>query len=55
MDIIMSGNKDLRELTLEDMEKVSGGMHDREENRRYEIFEGGNCPHCGRYLPPTEN
>ena len=50
MDIIMSGNKDLRELTLEDMEKVSGGMHDREENRRYEIFEGGNCPHCGRYF-----
>ena len=26
MDIIMSGNKDLRELTLDDMNKVSGGV-----------------------------
>ncbi len=40
----------VRELNLEEMNKVSGGMHDREENRRYEIFEGGNCLHCGMYF-----
>ncbi len=27
-----------RELSLEEMDKVSGGIHDRKENRRYEIF-----------------
>ena len=30
-----------RELNLEEMEKISGGIHDQQENRRYEIFGGG--------------
>ena len=36
----------VRELTLDEMDKVSGGLHDEKENRRYEIFEGVQCPHC---------
>ena len=28
--------KKLRELNLEEMERIIGGIHDREENRRYE-------------------
>ena len=39
---------EMRELNLDEMDKVSGGMHDAKENRRYEIFDGFNCPHCGR-------
>ena len=27
----------VRELTLDEMDKVSGGMHDETENRRYDI------------------
>ena len=42
--------KNMQELNLEEMDKVSGGMHDEKENRRYEIFEGGSCPHCGKYF-----
>ena len=41
-----------RELNLEEMEKISGGIHDQKENRRYEIFWGDevNCPYCQAVL-----
>ena len=45
MDIIMSGNKDLRELTLEDMEKVSGGT-DQKDFVDYWVKDHP-CPKCG--------
>ena len=35
-----------RELTLEEMDKVSGGLHDREESRRYELDPDYMCPYC---------
>jgi hypothetical protein len=38
----------MRELNLEEMDKITGGIHDAKENRRYEIFDGVQCPHCGR-------
>ena len=45
MDIIMSGNKDLRELTLEDMEKVSGGT-EIQDHVEYWVKDHP-CPKCG--------
>ena len=41
---------EMRELNLDEMDKVSGGMHDAKENRRYEFFEGGYCTHCRKYF-----
>ena len=41
-------NRNMRELNLEEMDKITGGIHDAKESRRYEIFDGVQCPHCGR-------
>lgn len=38
--------KNLRELSLEEMDQVSGGAHDRTENRRYFIGVEVQCPYC---------
>lgn len=42
-------NEQKRELTLEEMDKVAGGWHDEDENRRYEIFA---APDNGNSVPP---
>ena len=36
-----------KELNLDEMDKVSGGAHDYEENRRYD-GSGYYCRHCGQ-------
>ena len=35
--------KNMQELNLEEMDKVSGGMHDTEENRRYVILKAATA------------
>ena len=35
----------MRELTPEEMDMISGGLHDQPERRRYELF-GEDCPYC---------
>ena len=42
------GNKNMKELSLEDMNQISGGVHGRTEIRRYEIGTEVTCPHCGK-------
>ncbi len=37
--------KKTRELSLNEMDRISGGIHDSEENRRYEDLTA--CPYCG--------
>ena len=44
MDIIMSGNKDLRELSMDEMDKVSGG--DIKDHVEYWVKDHP-CPKCG--------
>ena len=43
-----------RELTLEEMAGVSGGVHDREESRRYWV-DPITCPHCGSTFRSDED
>ena len=40
--------KNVRELSLDEMDQVSGGVHDRTEIRRYSIGVEVQCPHCGK-------
>ena len=35
-----------QELTLEEMDKVSGGSHDRNEVRKYYLGPEVTCPYC---------
>lgn len=39
--------KKTTELSPEELDRVTGGVHDREEARRYELGEM-RCPHCGK-------
>ena len=41
--------KNMRELSLEEMDKISGGIHDTEENRRDYYFYF-YCPYCNAVL-----
>lgn len=39
--------KNIRELSLDEMDQVTGGIHDTEENRRYLNFDKNfSCPYC---------
>lgn len=41
-----------RELSLDDMSKITGGLHDATENRRYENdIPSYTCPYCQAVFP----
>lgn len=37
----------MRELSLDEMDSVSGGIHGTEENSRSEKTQVHSCPYCG--------